>query len=150
LQLFRKVFGMNSQDSVNFASRLGWGVLWAALIIEAVGGGALLWNVVQGFFAASTEPLGMRLSLLLAVMLSWAWVAITLWGSLTRRASWVRGSALTIHILMFAAATGVLQGLLGDAVALGWALLILAILGFVAAIIARPSSANKDAGEEPR
>ena len=119
---------------------MGWMLLRAVLVIEVVGGAVLLWNVFQAFLAAGDEPLGARVSLLLAVLLSWAWIAITLWGALTGRASWVRGSARTLHVLMFAAATGVLQGILGEAVLLGWALLLLALLGFVAAVLARPTA----------
>ncbi|QIK62304.1 hypothetical protein G7068_03110 [Leucobacter viscericola] len=138
---------MEPQPTVHTPARIGWAMLRILLIVELVGGAVVLWNVVLAFIAASNEPLGSRLSLLLAVVLSWLWIGITLWGALTRRASWVRGSALTIHILMFPAATGVLQGILGDAAPLGWALLALAVLGFVAAIIARPVPANQNAGE---
>lgn len=138
---------MDRQPAVHTPSRYGWGTLRILLLIELVGGAVVLWNVVLGFIAASNEPLGSRLSLLLAVVISWVWIGITLWGALTRRASWVRGSALTIHILMFPAATGVLQGILGDAASLGWALLALAILGFVSAIVARPAPSTENAGE---
>lgn len=133
---------MNSQSAGHAPSKLGWLLLRIVLVIEVVGGAVLLWNVLLAFFAASNEPLGARVSLLLAVLISWAWIAITLWGALTKRASWVRGSALTIHVLMFAAATGVLQGILGEAIGLGWSLLILALAGFVAAVIARPVRAQ--------
>jgi hypothetical protein len=138
---------MNPQDDVHFTSRLGWLLLRIALIIETAGGAFILWNVLQAFIAANTEPLGSRLSLLLAVVISWAWISITLWGALKVRASWVRGSALTIHILMFAAATGVLQGLLRDGTALGWTLLMLALIGFLAAVISRPMPQKATEGE---
>ncbi|QIM16848.1 hypothetical protein G7067_11260 [Leucobacter insecticola] len=130
---------MNSQPTRLAPSKLGWLLLRFVLVIEVVGGAVLVWNVVLAFLAASGEPLGAKVSLLLAVLISWAWIAITLWGALAKRASWVRGSALTIHVLMFAAATGVLQGILGEAIGLGWSLLILALTGFVAAVIARPA-----------
>ena len=113
-------------------------ILRVVLVVEVVGGTILLWNVFQAFLAAGDEPLGARVSVLLAVLISWAWLAITLWGAVARRASWVRGSALTLHVLMFAAATGVLQGMLGDAGPLGWALLALALVGFLSAVLARP------------
>ena len=141
---------MSSQPVDHSRSQTGWMILRAVLVIEVVGGAVLLWNVFQAFLAAGDEPLGARVSLLLAVLLSWAWIAITLWGALTGRASWVRGSALTLHVLMFAAATGVLQGILGEAVLLGWALLILALLGFVAAVLARPTAAPNLEAESPR
>lgn len=138
---------MNPQQDVHFTSRLGWLLVRILLIIETMGGAFMLWNVLQAFMSANTEPLGPRLSLLLAVVISWLWIAITLWGALKLQASWVRGSTLTIHILMFAAATGVLQGFLGDETTLGWILLVLALLGFMAAVIARPAPRNNDAGE---
>lgn len=120
-------------------SRIGWLVLRIALLIETVGGAVLVWDVVVGFFAATQDPVGARVSVLLAVLVSWVWIGVTLWGALARRAGWVRGSALTIHVLMFAAATGMLQGLLGDVGGLGFVLLVLAIAGFVGAIVARPA-----------
>lgn len=138
---------MDRKPDVHAPSRLGWTTLRILLLIELVGGAVVLWNVVLAFIAANDEPLGSRLSLLLAVVISWAWIGITLWGALTHRASWVRGSALTIHILMFPAATGVLQGILGAAAPLGWALLGLAVLGVISAVLARPVPANENAGE---
>lgn len=134
---------MNPQQAVHPTSRLGWLLLRIALLTEVVGGAVVLWNVLQAFMSASTEPLGPRLSLLLAFTISWLWIGITLWGALKQQASWVRGSALTLHILMFAAATGVLQGFLGEEAALGWTLLLLALLGFMAAVIARPALRNE-------
>lgn len=122
-------------------------ILRVILVIEVLGGVILLWNVVQAFLAASNEPLGARVSLLLAVLVSWAWISITLWGALALRASWVRGSAITLHVLMLAAATGVLQGILGEAMLLGSALLVLALVGFLGAVLARPvAPAHTEAG----
>ncbi len=107
------------------------------LVVEAVGGLAVMLPVVQGFFGATGEPIEQRLSIFLSALIAWVWVIITLWGALRSRASWVRGSAITIHILLFAAGTGVLQFALADAL-VGWALILLAFAGFAAALIARP------------
>lgn len=97
-----------------------------------------MWSVVQAFLAASHEPLGPRLSILVSALVAFAWVAITLFGVLSKRAGWARGSAMTLHVLMFAAGTGVLQGILGDPL-LGWALVLCALVGFFAALLAKPS-----------
>ena len=124
-----------------------WAVLRVILAVEVVGGAALLWTVTQAFFAASDDPLGARVSVLLAVLLAWVWLGATLWGALAGRRSWARGSALTIHVLIFAGATGVLQGLVGEQATLGWALLLLALGGFVAAVLARPAAPEAVAPE---
>ncbi len=129
---------MNDQNTAFRQQRTGWLVLRITLTVEVTAGVVPLWNVLQGFFAAGSDPMGQRVSLLLAVLLSWGWIALTQWGAFTHRASWVRGSSLTLHVLMFAAATGVLQGILGDMPLLGWSLLVLAILGFIGAVLARP------------
>ncbi|WP_125100536.1 hypothetical protein [Leucobacter chromiireducens] len=131
---------MNATPVDHLPTRVGWVALRIVLLLEVVGGAWLLWNVAGGFFAASDEPLGGRLSLLLAVAIWWGWIAITAWGAWTRRASWVRGSAITIHVLLFAAATGILQGLLGPQTTLGLELLVLALVGFVAAVLAKPDA----------
>ena len=139
---------MTSTPAEHARSRASWVALRVILALETVGGAVLLVSVVRGFVAASDEPIGPRLSLLLAVLAWWAWIAITLVGSLKGRFSWVRGSALTNHVLIFAAATGLLQGILGPQVPLGLALLVLALAGFLAAILARPDHAEPAAGSE--
>lgn len=128
---------MPPQSESGNRPRTAWGVLCLLLIVEAVGGIALLWPAVQGFFAAADEPLAQRLSILLSLLVAWAWICVTLGGALRIRASWVRGSAITLHVLMFAAGTGVLQGILGTPL-LGWVLVILALAGFFSALAARP------------
>lgn len=120
-------------------SRRGWPLLVVVLVIEAFAGVALLVPVTMAFIGASTDPLGPRLSIFVAALISWAWVLITLWGAVRTRASWARGSAITMHVLMFAAGTGVLQldGLVGGPL-LGWGLIALALIGFFAALMAQP------------
>lgn len=136
---------MNATPADHLPTRAGWVALRIVLLLEVVGGAWLLWNVVVGFFASAGEPLGSRLSLLLAVVIWWVWIAATAWAAWKHRASWVRGSAITIHVLLFAAATGILQGLLGPQTVLGLELLVLALAGFVAAVLAKP-----DAPAEPQ
>ena len=131
---------MNATPSDHLPTRVGWVALRIVLAVEVIGGAWLLWNVLIGFFAAGDEPLGSRLSLLLAVAIWWVWIAATAWGAWKRRASWVRGSSITIHVLLFAAATGILQGLLGPQATLGLELLVLALVGFVAAVLAKPDA----------
>lgn len=135
---------MTSTPPAHPRVRAGWIALRTVLLLEAVGGAWLVWSVVQGFFAAGDEPVGDRVILLLAAVLMWGWVLITTWGALKGRPGWVRSSSITIHVLIFAAATGILQGLIGPQTFLGLELLLLAFAGFVAALLARP-----DAPEAP-
>lgn len=132
---------MSEPSSRNVRPGTGWGVLLVVLVIEAFGGLALMVPVTTAFLGASQDPLGPRVSIMLAAILAWAWVLLTLWGAARTRASWARGSALTMHVLMFAAGTGVLQlgGLVGGPL-LGWGLIVLAFGGFFGAIIAKPSA----------
>lgn len=118
-------------------ARAAWRVLTLVLLIESVGGLALLIPLVQGFTHSGDEPLGQRVSIFLAAILAWVWVLATLWGALRYRASWVRGSALTMHVLLFAAGTGVLQFALADTL-VGWGLILLAFVGFAAGLLAQP------------
>lgn len=128
---------MSATPEVYQRSRIAWAVLVLVLAVEVIGGVIALVFVIQSFFAASEEPFGQRISILLATLIAWVWVLVTLWGAVRSRAGWVRGSAITIHVLLFAAGTGILQLALGDAL-LGWALILLAFAGFVAALFARP------------
>lgn len=96
----------------------------------------LLVSVTLAFFGATDEPLAARLSVLLAAVIAWAWIVATLVGAARARAAWARGSALTIHVLLFAAGTGILQGIIGEP-ELGLALILLAGTGFTAAVLAR-------------
>ena len=142
---------MSSSREVSNRGRAAWAMLLAVLTIEAFGGLAALVPITSGFLNAGNEPLGQRASIFLAALLAWAWVLITLWGAAKSRASWARGSALTMHVLMCAAGTGVLQ--MGDLVGgpmVGWALVVLALLGFFAALLSRPageSSADSEAAD---
>lgn len=114
-----------------------WRVLTAALGIELVLGIVLFVTMIPTFPAAGPQRdalVPLWLSLFVSVILCCVWVAATLVGAIRRRGSWVRGSAVTLHILMFAAALGVFQGLIGTTV-VGIILLVLAIVGFGSAIL---------------
>ena len=122
-------------------SRNAWLVLSLVLAAEVVGGLALLIPVISSFAGESEDPFGPKISLLLIVFIALAWVVVTFIGAWRKQASWARGSALTMHVLMFAAGTGVLQlgGLVGSPT-LGWVLIVLAFVGFFAAVVARPAN----------
>ncbi|MBL5972991.1 MAG: hypothetical protein D3X82_04225 [Candidatus Leucobacter sulfamidivorax] len=135
----------SSSPDVHPRSRIAWIALVIVLVVEVVGGLAVLIPVVQGFFGATGDPIEQRLSIFLSALIAWVWVIITLWGALRSRASWVRGSAITIHILLFAAGTGVLQFGLAEPL-VGWMLILLAFAGFAAALIARPMVREPEEG----
>ena len=140
---------MSSPQEMSSRARVAWGVLFAVLTIEAFGGIAVLVPITSAFLGAGTDPIGQRISIFLAALLAWAWVLVTLWGAVRSRASWARGSALTMHVLMFAAGTGILQlgGVVGDPL-LGWGLIVLALVGFFAALVARPVAPEGE-GNDP-
>src|SRR5690606_40367890 len=94
---------------------------------------------VVGTVTGDGHPL-QNLSLIVMAALSLVWVVVTFAGAVRTRASWVRGSSLTIHVLLFAAGTGCLQIGIGPWW-LGFALVALALAGFAAAILARPAVA---------
>lgn len=138
---------MSSSPERHTHLRRGWAAMTIVLSLEAFGGLALLVPAVLGLMQTTAEPLGQRASIFLAVLVSWIWVCATLFG-VRSRASWVRASAITIHVLIFAAGTGILQ--LGIASAtIGWWLVVLALVGFFAALIARPILPDLATDEEP-
>lgn len=112
----------------------------ACLIIEAF---LLIWVVFLTLNVAIGSPVGaaQNYSLVVISAVCLGWVVVTLLGSARSRMSWVRGSAVTIHVLLFAAGTGCLQLQIGPA-SLGFGLVALAIVGFFAAIIAKPAPAS--------
>lgn len=129
-------------------SRMAWIVLGVALTIELVGGVFLLIGMLPTFPEAGPDrdafaPLWV--SLVVSMVLAIVWVAVTLTGVVRSRARWVRSSAVTLHLLLAAAAVGVFQGILGTP-SDGFVLLGLGIVGLVAAIIAR-STAQPGEGE---
>ncbi len=133
----------------NMRSRSAWLALTAVLAIELVLGLVLVITMVPTFPAAGPDQAALMplwISLLVSMILACVWVAATLVGAMRRQGSWVRGSAVTIHVLMFAAALGVFQGILGTP-AIGALLLGLAVIGFASAIvIGKPSEPAPQAG----
>lgn len=131
---------MSDSPAVHQRSRRAWVLVIAVLAIETLIGVVALIPLALGFLEAGDDLLGQRVSVLLGGLLAVIWVAITFLGALRSRASWARGSALTIHVLMFAAGTGILQYQLAPSW-VGWAAIIAAFIGFFAALLARPEHA---------
>lgn len=119
-------------------SRLGWTILRLVLVLESLAGLVVLWQTFSGVLGDTGAPAGLRASIIISVVLSWIWVSVTAYGAVKGTPSWARGSAITIHILMFSAAVGILQGILGT-VAVGIALLLVAIIAIIGTVIARPT-----------
>jgi len=118
-------------------TRRAWLVLIALLGIETAAGLVSLIPLGTSFLGAGGDLPGQRISVLLAGLIAILWVAVTFVGALRSRASWARGSAITLHVLMFAAGTGALQyGLAPGGVA--WALVLCAFAGFFSALLAKP------------
>ncbi|MFT4233228.1 MAG: hypothetical protein QM606_10705 [Leucobacter sp.] len=137
---------MTSSPSDHPRSRAGWAVLRVLLVLESV---LLGWVLVISVLATLGSSSGavQNLSLVAMAALALAWAVVTCIGALRARASWVRGSALTIHVLLFAAGTGCLQLAIGPAW-LGFALVAAALLGFLAAVLARPELPDRGLADE--
>lgn len=133
-------------------SDLAWAILAICLAIESF---LLIWVLFSSVLAAAktSEMAAQNYSIVAVVAICVLWVVITLLQSLRSRVSWVRGSAVTIHVLLFAAGTGCLQLSIGP-FWLGFGLIVLALIGFFAAVTARPIlapelvEADDDAGED--
>ncbi len=136
---------MSDSPARHRRSQLGWAVLTLCLAVESF---LLIWVLYTAVIAATsgTEMAAQNYSLVAVAAICLLWVVITLWQSIKSRVSWVRGSAVTIHVLLFAAGTGCLQLLIGP-FWLGAGLIVLALLGFFSAVIARPALAP-ELGEE--
>lgn len=126
----------SSQESPR--SGRAWAVLTTVLGVETAAGLVGILPLASGFFGAGQELLGQRVSVLLAGLLAIGWVAATFFGALRTRAGWARGSALTLHILLFAAGTAMLQYALAPTW-MAWAAILVSFLGFFAALLARPA-----------
>lgn len=134
---------MNRSPRDHLNSRRGWAILAILLSIESFAGIVLVFQTTWQLLQSDQDPLGDRISLFIAVLLAWVWVLVTLFSGIRSQASWARGSALTIHILLFAAATGMLQFSIGRPL-LAWALVVVAIIGFAAALLAKPATEEAD------
>jgi len=143
---------MSASPPVHQRSKRAWQVLISLLAIETLAGLLALVPLGSGFFAASGGErfgdAGQRVSVLLAGLLAILWVAVTFVGALRTRASWARGSAVALHVLMFAAGTGALQYRLAEPW-ISWGLVLFALVGFFSALIARPEYVEApEAGDE--
>lgn len=127
---------MTGLPTLHRKSKLGWGVLMACLAAEAL---LLTWVVFITLNVAMASPTeaAQNYSLVVISAICLVWVVVTLLGSMRSRLSWVRGSAVTIHVLLFAAGTGCLQLEIGTT-SFGFGLIALALVGFFAAILAKP------------
>lgn len=136
---------MSSEDAVLRRSQLSWGVLCVLLLLESL---FMVWALCFTVIGAMGDSgaLMQDLSLIVIIALALVWVVLAAVGAFRTKASWVRGSALTIHVLLFATGTGVRQLQLGpDALAIP--LLLAGILGFAAALLARPAQQGAAQGQ---
>lgn len=137
---------MVSQPTGHPRVLIAWSVLQILLVLEAIG---LLVLVVFSISSSLSDAgvLGQIVSLILMCVAMFVWVAITAVGSIRSRASWVRGSAVTIHVLMFAAGSGCLQLAIGPWW-LGLGIIALALVGFAAAIMAQPKRNDEETTQD--
>ena len=136
---------MSDSPRVDQYSKPAWGVLLIALSVLAF---LLIWVLFVTLLGA-LESGGSRIesfSLVAMVAICLIWVVITLGGVVKSKAPWVRGSAVTINVLLFAAGTGCLQLGIGST-AFGFGLVTLALAGFFAAIVVRPVMVTDDVPE---
>lgn len=134
---------MSSSPAGSLRGRRAWLVLIAILAVESIAGVIALVPLGTAFLSATDDALGQRVSVLLAALLAILWIIVTFVGALKSRASWARGSAMTLHVLMFAAGTGALQYALAPT-GIAWALILAAFAGFFSALIARPEYSAED------
>ena len=133
----RKRAEMVSSPDGHPRSMLAWAVLKMLLAIETLGLVAVVaFTIVHSITDAGDTA--QKVSLVLMSAVSLAWVALTFVGAVRGRASWVRSSAVAIHVLTFAGGTGCLQLGIGPWW-LGLGIVVIALAGFVAAVIARPA-----------
>lgn len=126
--------------------RIGWILMGLVLVSELAGGVWLSIAMVNAAVrerqavaasAYATEASMMTFGIIAVVIMGTAWIAWTLVAAVRKR-PWTRASNLTIQVLVFAGATGVLQGIIGDP-RVGLALLVLAVCGAVASLLVRPA-----------
>lgn len=123
----------------------GWVLVALVLAAESL---LLVWATIgtlQGVITDAGNPLleeyrpsvlSQGIAILLVMVLAALWLVITLVGAVRRR-PWARASTLTAQVLVVAAATGVLQGIMGTP-GLGATLLFLGILGLAGVFMSRP------------
>lgn len=128
----------------------GWALMILVLGIESLLMAWLVWGALSSVIRDSQNPLlaeylssvmSQGIAIVLILILTTAWVAGTCVGAVKRK-SWARASNLTVQVLAIAAATGVIQGIIGP-FALGVTLLTLGIAGLIGSYLARPRTPVK-------
>ena len=94
--------------------------------------GLAVWLLIE-LLTQRPESYPSAVAITVLVALGAAWLILTLVGIL-RLHAWARASTVTIQILMIAVAVGSFQGLIGGGPAIGWALLVPAVLAGVLAL----------------
>lgn len=128
---------MTGPEQPSRATAASW-VVRGILVLEALASVALLVTTVVGFIARGDDPLLPALSIVIVAAIACLWVVATAIGMIRGR-SWARGSTLTIQILLFTVGVGAFQGLFAQP-AYGWALTLPAVIGFIAAVLSKPST----------
>lgn len=127
---------------IHSSAKGAWRLLCVVLGVQSVLALGLAWIAVSGFLAATEDPFADRMSVLVVALVAVVWVFVTLIGALRGR-GWARGSNLTLQLLLVAAASGILQGMLGAGVpsasAIGWGLIVVAAAGVLGSVLARPA-----------
>ena len=72
---------MSSSPRARDRSSYGWAVLLVALSLEAFGGLVLLLQTANGMLSATEEPLAMRLSIFIALLIAWGATAAILFSA---------------------------------------------------------------------
>ena len=133
-----------ADDSPRIHSRAkgAWRLLSVVLGVQSVLALGPAWIAGSGFLAATEDPFAARASGRAGAPVAGDRVFVPLIGALRGR-GWARGSNLTLQLLLVAAASGILQGMLGAGVpsasAIGWGLIVLAAAGILGSVLARPA-----------
>lgn len=121
-------------------SNRAWSVLRVLLGLETLGLLAVLVFVIAGSIAEK-GAVAQEISIIIMCVAALIWVGVTFVGVSRGRAGWARSSSVAIHVLTFATGTGCLQLGIGEWW-LGFTIVVVAVGGFAAAIIARPEVAE--------
>ncbi|QHC67211.1 hypothetical protein GSU68_11990 [Rathayibacter sp. VKM Ac-2759] len=108
---------------------LGLLVLIVVLALETVGVGAVTaWLLIE-LVTTTADTVGGGVAIVVLAVIALGWVVATTLGAIRRR-SWMRGSALTMQLVLMAVALGAFQGqyAVPD---VGWALLAPALVAVV-------------------
>ncbi|WKK71794.1 hypothetical protein Q0F99_00965 [Rathayibacter oskolensis] len=113
----------------SFPPPLGLLVLIVVLALETVGVGAVTaWLLIE-LVTTTADTVGGGVAIVVLAVIALGWVVATTLGAIRRR-SWMRGSALTMQLVLMAVALGAFQGqyAVPD---VGWALLAPALVAVV-------------------